>query len=85
VRRGRGPGFGSFLYAHNAARPWHLLYFLRSELLECQPGRVGFANFTKTNFRARCARRNESREMTTAREGVAGCVRARVFGVGHAA
>jgi hypothetical protein len=31
------------------------------------------------------ARRNESREMTTAREGVAGCVRARVFGVGHAA
>jgi hypothetical protein len=28
-RRGRGPGFRSFLYAPYAAAPWHFLYLLR--------------------------------------------------------
>ena len=40
-RRGRGPGFSSFLYARIAAAPWHFLYFVtRGESQAVAPGAV---------------------------------------------
>lgn len=35
-RRGGDAVSDPFLYAHNAARPWHLLYLLRSEILDAK-------------------------------------------------